>query len=277
MNITGEGIQGLPADLRSARSITLSNDGVERVSNGTFTGNATGWTLASGWAYSSNTVIKNGAGTGALEQSIGAQANEIYILTGTVSNWTAGTTLTPSIGGVNGTALTGNGAFTQYIITTGTGNLKFTPTTDVRCTVDGIGAKKIDSIMFVDGAGAIQGWVRGDGTSTFTTLNVSAFPVYTGTPEVVSSAGAISVQTAITHVVTNGAGTVLTLAAGVEGQAKYIVLKTLSAGGQSDAITPDGGGNGFTTITMSAEGHAVSLLYTNAKWTIVGIYGAAVA
>jgi len=100
--------------------------------------------------------------------------------------------------------------------------------------------------------------------------------VYSGTPDVVSAAGAISISTAITHVVTDGAGTVLTLAAGIEGQIKYVVLKTLTAGGQTDVVTPAGGGNGFTTITMSAAGQAVTLLYTNAKWTIVGSFGVSI-
>jgi hypothetical protein len=101
--------------------------------------------------------------------------------------------------------------------------------------------------------------------------------VHSGTPDIVSSAGAISVATAITHVVTNGAGTVLTLAAGKEGQIKYIVLKTLTSGGQTDVVTPDGGGAGFTTITMDAVGDACTLLYTNAKWTIVGSYSCTIA
>ena len=172
MEITGAGVQGLPVDLKQ-RSLTLTNDGVERVVNGTFTGNATGWTLASGWAYSANTVVKNAAGTGVLEQAIGAQASEIYILTGTVSNWTAGTTLTPSIGGVDGAALTGDGAFTQYIVTTGTGNLKFTPTTDVRCALDGISAKKIDAVLIKDSTGVVTGWIRGDGVSSLIASSIS--------------------------------------------------------------------------------------------------------
>jgi len=101
--------------------------------------------------------------------------------------------------------------------------------------------------------------------------------VHSGTPDIVSAAGAISVNTAITHVVTNGAGTVLTLAAGKEGQEKYIVLKTLTSGGQTDVVTPDGGVAGFTTITMSAVGHSVHLLYTNGKWTVVGYFGSVIA
>jgi hypothetical protein len=114
------------------------------------------------------------------------------------------------------------------------------------------------------------------GTSQYR-VTTGGVQVFDATPDVVSAAGAISVTTPITHVVTNGAGTVLTLAAGVEGQIKFIVLKTLTSGGQTDVVTPDGGGAGFTTITMDAVGDACTLLYTNAKWTIVGSYSCTIA
>lgn len=106
---------------------------------------------------------------------------------------------------------------------------------------------------------------------SFTNLTVSGIQVFSGTPDVVSAAGPISLTTAITHVVTNGVGTVLSLAAGVEGQEKIIILKTLTSAGQTDVITPAGGGAGFTTITLSAVGHSVHLIYSNGKWTIVSV------
>jgi len=175
-------INGIPRDLRNLRSAVLTNDGVEKVTNGTFTGNATGWTLASGWAYSANTVIKNGAGSGALEQAVGAQDDEIYLVTASITNWTAGTTLTPSIGGTDGTAITGDASYSEYIITSNVGNLKFTPTTDVRCTIDGVSAKKVDAIIIKDSTGAITGWIRGDGVVSIAGQTISG---YTGTGNIV--------------------------------------------------------------------------------------------
>jgi hypothetical protein len=133
---------------------------------------------------------------------------------------------------------------------------------NVTAETAGTGGDNLDVVITPAGTGALK--------------SVTKF-VHSGTPDIVSSAGAISVQTAITHVVTNGVGTVLTLAAGVEGQVKYIVLKTLTSGGQTDVITPDGGGAGFTTITMAALGQAVTLLYTNGKWTVVGSFGVVIA
>lgn len=162
-----EAPQTVPEVLEHLRNIRLSNDNVERVKNGTFTGAATDWTLASGWAYSANTVVKNGAGTGALEQNVNAQSYEIWLVTATISNWTAGTTLTPSIGGVNGTAITGNSSYSEYILTTAAGNLKFTPTTDVRCTIDSVSAKRADLAVFRNAAGSVVGWIRGDGAWSF--------------------------------------------------------------------------------------------------------------
>lgn len=164
----------------SIRSLVLTNDGTELTTNGTFTGSASGWTLASGWTYSTNAVNKDGAGTGALEQDIGAKADAVYLLTFTISSWTAGTTLTPSIGGVDGTAITGNGTYTQYITSTGMANLKFTPTTDVRCTIDTISAKRVDAIITKNSAGTITGVVRGD-------TDVTAWTAYT--PVVTSESG----------------------------------------------------------------------------------------
>lgn len=43
--------------------------GSELLTNGTFTGNATGWTLPSGWAYSANTVVHSSNGAGAMQPS----------------------------------------------------------------------------------------------------------------------------------------------------------------------------------------------------------------
>ena len=143
-----------------------------------------------------------------------------------------------------------------------------------------VGAADYDTslVMSITNNGTATPWATVTNTiANGVRIDLSGTVSFTGTPDVVSSAGAISIRTSITHVVTNGVGTVLTLAAGVEGQVKYIVLKTLTSGGQTDVVTPDGGGNGFTTITMAAAGQAVTLLYTNAKWTVVGSFGVVIA
>ena len=64
--------------------------------NGSFTGNATGWTLGAGFAYSSNAVSHTSNGTAVLSQNIGAVSYREYLLVFTISALTVGT-VTPSI------------------------------------------------------------------------------------------------------------------------------------------------------------------------------------
>lgn len=108
------------------------------VTNGTFTGAATGWTVPSGMAYSSNSVSKTSNGTGALVQSISTYNLREYILTYTISNWTAGT-ITPSVGSVTMTAVSADGTYTErFVALATTANLSFTPSNTARFTIDNI-------------------------------------------------------------------------------------------------------------------------------------------
>lgn len=88
-------------------------------SNGTFTGNATGWTLGSGWAYGTNAVSGTTASTALSQLSATMNANirsgRSYSLTFTVSSRSAGS-VTPSIGSVTGTARSADGTYTETIV-----------------------------------------------------------------------------------------------------------------------------------------------------------------
>ncbi|MCK4473933.1 hypothetical protein KAU40_01580 [Candidatus Parcubacteria bacterium] len=136
--------------------------GSEKVTNGDFTGNANDWTLAAGWAYSADTVVKNGDGVGTLYQDVSAVDKEIYKVVFTISAWSAGT-VTVAVGGVSGTARGADGTYTEYITATGAGNLIFTPTTSARFTIDDILVKKVAEVaadhiaMWVDDTGAVAG------------------------------------------------------------------------------------------------------------------------
>lgn len=135
INITGQGVD--------------ATYGSNVVTNGTFTGAATGWTLGLGggspdWAYSANTVTHaNGGGTTALEPTtpLTVVAGSVYVIGYTVTNYVAGT-VTASIGGVSGAAVNMNtaafvaGGFFETLTATTTGNLKFTPTTTFDGTID---------------------------------------------------------------------------------------------------------------------------------------------
>lgn len=120
----------------------------EMVANGTFTGNATGWTEGSGWAYSANTEPKSGAGVGTLSQAlasmtIGFVKGQNYLLNYDVTLTVATGGLTPSMCGDTGTAVADTDAHTNVAelltCSAATGDLTFTPgNTALRGTVDNV-------------------------------------------------------------------------------------------------------------------------------------------
>jgi hypothetical protein len=109
--------------------------GTELLTNPNFTGNATGWTLGSGWEYSSNSVSKTSNGTATLSQSNVFQPNEEYIISLVVSNLTVGT-LTPTFGGVGQATISANGTYTYRVITPASSPFLLTPSNTARLTVD---------------------------------------------------------------------------------------------------------------------------------------------
>lgn len=102
-----------------------------RLRNGLFVGNANGWTLGSNWAYSSNNVVRTqAADTETLSQtSLDILAYVPYRLKFTMSSSSGVGSITPTLGGVAGTARTADGTYTETITPTTTGgDLVFTPT-----------------------------------------------------------------------------------------------------------------------------------------------------
>jgi len=107
------------------------------ISNGTFTGAATSWTLGAGWAYGTNAVAHTPGSTATCAQNFTAVSGALYRVTFTLTG-SAGT-VTPSIGAVNGTAAAAAAAtYTQYIVAGASGSvaLAFTPHTDFDGTLD---------------------------------------------------------------------------------------------------------------------------------------------
>mgnify|MGYP001444349626 CR=1 FL=1 len=101
-----------------------------------------------------------------------------------------------------------------------------------------------------------------------------------GETETVSGDGAgkdaISLDTLVTLLNTSGGTSDLTLAAGTAGQVKIISMHT--AGNAATLDTTDGnlGGVG-SSIVFDAIGEGVVLLYTGAKWVVVGQYGVTIS
>jgi hypothetical protein len=116
-----------------------SVDGTDRLSgDGSFTGGTTNWTLGTGWAYGTNNVVKNTAGTGTLSHNtfsaLGANA---YRLSYTISNLSAGS-VTPTVGGSPGTTRSADGTYMEDIVAGNTDGIIFTSTSPSRFTLDDI-------------------------------------------------------------------------------------------------------------------------------------------
>ena len=120
-------------------------------------------------------------------------------------------------------------------------------------------------------------WRSGNGGTTFVTLASSSLAatvpvIQSGTPQTLSGPGAVNLTTYSTLVVTTGANA-LTLAAGSEGQYKFIRMKTDGGDGTLTVTNLQGG----TTITFDTEGDFVQLFYQDAKWHIIVNSGCTVA
>lgn len=94
---------------------------MNRLINGTFTGNDSGWTLGSGWAYDTgNDRIVATASSGSATQassamSVPIQAGKSYVVKFTIKSHTSGD-LTPYIGAIPGTARSAIGTYTETIV-----------------------------------------------------------------------------------------------------------------------------------------------------------------
>jgi hypothetical protein len=106
--------------------------------------------------------------------------------------------------------------------------------------------------------GAVTGNVTGNISGVVTASNQS-----------LSGAGAVSITTGLTSLTTTGSAQALTLADGAVGQVK-IIVHTVDGG--SAVLTPTTK-IGFSTITFTAVGDSVYLIYTATGWAIVGSRG----
>ena len=79
-----------------------------------------------------------------------------------------------------------------------------------------------------------------------------------------STSAAIDITSAVTEV--TGTGGPLTLADGNDGQIKTII--DIATASHSTVITPTNL-RGYTTITLSATGQSVTLMFKNSNWNII--------
>ena len=102
-----------------------------RLRNGQFVGASTGWTLGTNWTYGTNSIVRAQAANVTTLSQVGVDilAGVPYQLKFTMSSSSGVGTITPSLGGVNGTGRTADGTYTETITpTTTAGDLVFTPT-----------------------------------------------------------------------------------------------------------------------------------------------------
>lgn len=128
---------------------SVDGPAAELVTNGTFTGASTGWTLNTGWTYASNKVTHTTiAETGTLEQDLTdiidtATGAGYYIVTYDILDHTEGN-LIVSLGDRNGTARTANGTYYD-LLQLGTGTiLAFTPGENFDGSVDNVSCKRVE-------------------------------------------------------------------------------------------------------------------------------------
>ena len=114
--------------------------------------------------------------------------------------------------------------------------------------------------------GTVTGNITGNVTGTVTGILIDSV-------QSLSGAGAVNLTTGLTALTTTGSAQALTLANGTVGQVKTIVH---AVDGGSAVLTPTTK-IGFSTITFTAVGDSVSLVYTSAGWAITGSQGVTIA
>jgi len=103
-------------------------------------------------------------------------------------------------------------------------------------------------------------------------VNLGGGLAMSGTPQTLTGPGAVNLTTFSTLLVTTGADA-LTLAAGAEGQYKFIRMKTDGGDGTLTVTNLQGG----TTITFNDAGDFVLLFYQDGRWHILTNSGCVVA
>jgi len=121
----------------------MASLGTNKVTNGTFTGGVTGWSLGSGWTYSANAVHHSSNGTSALSVSSTPSINgEMYKVCYEVLSLTAGSVVA-SMGGVSMPTRSANGVYVDYVVALSSASLSFAPTNTARLSIDNVTVQKV--------------------------------------------------------------------------------------------------------------------------------------
>jgi hypothetical protein len=164
--------------------------GPEMVTNGDFAA-AVSWIFGAGWTHDAVNLEADHApgSTAALEQAIGPGAGKSYRLTYKIKNHAAGS-VTPQIGGVNGVTRSADGTYTETIVATTAGNLKFIPNAAFDGSIDDVSVNEILNPALLFQAGHVGAYFRLAGGYVQITGVTGPYPSLTASATV--KAGSVS-------------------------------------------------------------------------------------
>ncbi|CAB4141347.1 hypothetical protein UFOVP410_186, partial [uncultured Caudovirales phage] len=142
-------------------NLSLSTSAIERLTNGTFTGSASGWSSSTGWTYTNNTMVHNlngtNPGTGGLAQTPTLNWGERWDVQFTLSDFISGSVTVTFAGNSLGT-LTTAGTYRFRVRTQSVGSgIQFTPTNTSRFTLDNVSARVLNGGTITSGDVVISG------------------------------------------------------------------------------------------------------------------------
>ena len=120
-----------------------STAGSELLTNGTFTGSASSWTLGAGVAYGTNNLTFTAATSNTSNTTPSLTINKMYLVTYEVTNYTSGTFWANLGGTASGATNSGNGTFTDYITTSVGTNILYFSGSGFSGTLDNISVKEV--------------------------------------------------------------------------------------------------------------------------------------
>jgi hypothetical protein len=266
--------------------LALSSSTQERITNGNFTGSATGWTLPTGWSYSNNSVSHDTNGAGALSQTPTMQLGERYDVSFTLSNVTSGTVVVNFAGNTIGSYGIAGTYTTRVLCLNASAGLTFAPSiVAARFTIDSVSVKALSGGRYQGGSAYLQG-ANDDGKLTISAIQKSNVTPGTTQHMSLDNTGSYTwIDFKFTgvnkgHIGASASGEVSTWVSGGNGQAVYNQLTgTLISynvagtfghygyGGFQQGVNAGNTGTPSSTL-VSGGGTALKVKYVTANQTL---------
>lgn len=199
MRLDSAGNLGINTTVPSATLTVQSTNseasfGAEKVTNGDFTTDLTGWTNNGNWAQSSGTALHTAGSTNTLEQDVSVVAGNYLKISFTTSGVTAGSIVT-AVGGTSVPSISDSRTVNIVIKTLSTANLSFTPTSDFDGAIDNISVTQAtatsndivlkndnatDALILKSGGASLSNILIGN-LETGLAINVASRNVFIGT------------------------------------------------------------------------------------------------